>query len=399
MDRDRRGAPGAGPSLAALGVYFLRLGATGFGGPVALANAMRRDLVETRSWLSEEEFDAGLAIAAACPGPLAYQLGVYCGYVRLGIAGGLTAAGAFAAAPFLVVTAAAAAYRIFADGWQLRAAFYGIAPVIVALILRGGWNLGVKTLRRERGAWMLAATACAVTIALGTELTPLFLAGGALGAVIFAQPRGPDPKKMTAGPARPAARASVLALLPPAALGASGTTWALFAFFFKTGMLVFGSGLVIVPFLQTYVVDQYHWLSKREFLDSVAIGMVSPGPVVITATFVGYLLGGLGGAAAATLGIFSPAVLFTLLGTPFLLRHRGNARLAGFVRGVTVTVVGVLAGTTWLVARGAIGDPLTSTIAVLSVAVLFRWKRCPEPLLVLAGGAIGLFAHPVLGVD
>src|SRR5206468_11996337 len=170
----------------------------------------------------------------------------------------------------------------------------------------------------------------------------------------------------------------------------NGTAWNLFLFFFKTGCLVFGSGLVIVPFLKTYVVDQYHWMGNREFLDAVAIGMISPGPVVITATFVGYRVAGLAGAAAATLGIFSPAVLFTVTATPLLLRHGSNRRLQGFVRGVTVSVVGVLAGTTVLVARAAVGDALTAAIAVASLGVLAAPWKVPEPLVVLAGALIGL---------
>jgi chromate transporter len=172
-----------------------------------------------------------------------------------------------------------------------------------------------------------------------------------------------------------------------------------FLFFFKTGCLVFGSGLVIVPFLKTYVVDQYHWLGNREFLDAVAIGMISPGPVVITATFVGYVVGGLAGAVAATLGIFSPAVLFTVLATPLLLRYGQNRRLQGFIRGVTVTVVGVLVGTTYLVARTAIGDVLTAAIALLSLAVLVWWRKCPDPLLVAVGAVIGLAMYRVIRPD
>ncbi len=152
---------------------------------------------------------------------------------------------------------------------------------------------------------------------------------------------------------------------------------------------------MIVPFLKTYVLDQYHWLGNREFLDAVAIGMISPGPVVITATFVGYLVAGFAGALAATVGIFSPSVLFTVVATPLLLRHRARPRLQGFVRGITVTVVGVLVGTTWLVAQTAVGDLLTTAVAVVSLLVLTLWKRCPDPLLVAAGAVVGLLAYPV----
>jgi chromate transporter len=376
------------PSLRQFAGYFLRLGTLGFGGPVALANAMRRDLVETRGWLNETEYDQGLAIAAACPGPLAYQLGVYCGYVRHGIAGGLAVAAAFALPPFFLVVAAAALYTRFEASWPLRALFYGVGPVVVALILKACWNLGRRTLGRDRIAWAFFLIACAVTVAVQRELTAIFLVAGVLGIGLFS---GRSPARGRTASAV-AAAPMLLGTVPPAA----GMTGKLFLFFFRTGLLVFGSGLVIVPFLKTYVVDQYHWLSDRAFLDSVAIGMISPGPVVISATFVGYLLDGLRGALAATAGIFAPAVLFTVVATPILLRHAANPYLKGFIRGITVAVVGVLVGTTYLVGKTAIGDALTIAVAAASLVALFVWKRLPEPLVVLAGALIGLLAYPLV---
>jgi chromate transporter len=380
------------PTLAQMALYFFRLGALGFGGPVALANTMRKDLVEGRHWLTEPEYEDGLAIAAACPGPLAYQLGVYCGYVRHGVRGGLAVAVAFALAPFALVVAAAWAYTRFSAAWQLRALFYGVAPVVVALILKACVSLGKKTLRKDLPAWVVALLACGITVVVQKELPAIFLAAGVLGAFVFAaRPASPAP-----GPdVTPPASHRGAALL---ALGGAGgaMTSKLFLFFFKTGLLVFGSGLVIVPFLKAYVVDQYHWLEDRPFLDAVAIGMISPGPVVITATFVGYLLAGLPGALAATLGIFSPAVLFTVVATPLLLRYRRQRRLAGFVRGVTVAVVGVLVGTTWLVGRTAIGDFFTVSVGLLSLAVLLLFPKLPEPVLVLIGALSGLVAYPLV---
>lgn len=383
------GRPGGGPSLRQVAGYFLRLGALGFGGPVALANHIRRDLVERRRWLTETEYEQGLAIAAACPGPLAYQLGVYCGYVKRGIRGGLVAALAFALPPFGLVVAAAWLYTRYAGNWQLRALFYGVGPVVVALIVRACWSLGGKTLARDRRAWIVAVTACAVTVALQRELVALFLVAGALGTWLFAEPRAARARN------RPA-RALVLPLLLASAPPAAGVTGKLFLFFFRTGLLVFGSGLVIVPFLKTYVVEQYHWLGNRAFLDAVAVGMISPGPVVISATFVGYLLDGLRGAAAATVGIFTPAVLFTVLATPLLLRYASNSYLGGFVRGISVAVVGVLVGTTYLMGKTAIGDALTIGIAAGSLLVLFLWRKLPEPFLVLAGALVGLIAYPII---
>ncbi len=389
--------PAVEVTLPRLTGYFFRLGALGFGGPVALANYMRRDLVELRGWLTEQEYDAGLAIAAACPGPLAYQLGVYCGYVRYGIVGGLAVAFSFGLAPFLLVLVSAALYARYTDNWQLRGLFYGVGPVVVALILKACWNLGRKTLRRDVAAWTMATLACAITVVVQKELTALFLTAGVLGIFVFGRNDAPGKDSPPLAPPTLAGPpgAAALAIGAPAAL-ATGMSVKLFLFFFKTGCLVFGSGLVIVPFLKTYVVDQYHWLGNRAFLDSVAVGMISPGPVVITATFVGYLVGGFAGALAATVGIFAPAVLFTILATPLLLRFGRNRRLRGFIHGITVAVVGVLVGTTYLVARSAIGDWVTVAVAVLSLVLLFLWKKLPDPLLVAAGAIIGLAAYRVV---
>ncbi len=370
-------------------VYFLRLGAVGFGGPVALANYMRRDFVETRGWLTAEEYENGLALAAACPGPLAYQLAVYCGYIRFGIVGGLAVAIAFGLAPFVIVTIAAWLYVRFAGNWQLRALFYGIAPVVVALIVKACWNLGKRTLRDDRLAWLFATLACAITVIVQRELALMFVTAGLIGIFVFGR------RRASVSTPQPAAssRTRAMLLVPFATTALSGTTAKLFLFFFKTGLLVFGSGLVIVPFLKTQVVDQYHWLGNREFLDSVAIGMISPGPVVITATFVGYLLNGIVGALAATIGIFAPPVLFTILATPILLRYYNHPHVAGFIRGVGVTVVGVLVGTTYLVGKEAIGDWLTIAVGMVSLAVISLWTKLPEPFVVLAGGAIGLLTY------
>ncbi len=384
------------PSLWQLAAYFLRLGSLGFGGPVALANSMRRDLTEKRGWISEEEYEQGLAIAAACPGPLAYQLAVYCGYIRHGIPGGLVVATAFALPPFVLVVVAAEAYTRLAANWQLRALFYGVAPIVVSLIVRACWNLGKKTLGKEVWAWLFFLIACGITVIVQRELVAIFIVAGLLGMFLFAgRPQMPEGAPSASAKKRSRTFVGPFVLVTISS-SAPGMTVQLFLFFFKTGLLVFGSGLVIVPFLKTYVVDQYHWLGNREFLDSVAIGMISPGPVVISATFVGYLLNGFWGALAASVGIFAPAVLFTVLATPLLLRYAGNRRLQGFIRGITVAVVGVLVGTTYIVGQTAIGDWLTVAIALASLLVLFLWERIPEPAIIATGAVVGLIAYPII---
>jgi len=389
------------PTLWNVVAYFLRLGATGFGGPVALANYMREHLVERDGWFTEEEYERGLAVATACPGPLAYQLGVYCGYVKYGVIGGIAVGIAFALAPFAIVVTAAAIYVHFANATWIRSLFYGVGPVVVALILKACWNLGKKTLKREVPAWIVAGVALLATIIFQRELTVLFVAAGLLGVVLFAPRKSRDSASRAQADVKPTTlnvRSVTIPVMLAAALPvvAPAIAWKLFAFFFKTGLLVFGSGLVVVSFIKAYVVDQYHWLGNRAFLDAVAIGMVSPGPVVITATFVGYLVGGFVGALAATIGIFLPSILLTLVGTPLLIRYGKNPRIAGFVRGVTVAVVGVLAGTTYLVGKPVIGDWITMLIAVAVLIAPRIKKGIPDQLFVAAGALVGLLAYPLL---
>lgn len=387
----------ARPTGFDIALYFLRLGALGFGGPVALANHMRADLVDQRRWLTPQEYDEGLAIATACPGPLAYQLGIYCGFILRGLEGAIAAAISFAVAPFVIVVVAGWFYVRYESAWEVRALFYGVGPVVVALIVKACWNLAQKTIKSDVLAWAVAAIACAITLVVQRELTIIFVVAGILGIFLFARRPTSTPGAADPSMTKPVISRAVAPIFAALPLGLGAVVpMQLFWFFFRTGLLVFGSGLVIVPFLKAYVVDQYHWLDERQFLDSVAIGMMTPGPVVITATFVGYLMSGLGGAFGATLGIFSPSFIFTVAGTPLLRRYRSNARLQGFVRGVTVAVVGVLIGTSYLVGKSAIGDLLTIALGIGALAAALFVKKLPDPLLVALGAVIGLAAYPVL---
>jgi len=287
--------------------------------------------------------------------------------------------------PFLIVTAFAALYTRFSGSWELRALFYGVAPVIVALILKASWQLGRKTLKADPLGWALAVAAAVITALLQKELVVLFIGAGLLGSLWWSRGQPPPKPASTSG-----------ALLVFGGAGMQAPAAKLFLFFFKTAFLVFGSGLVIAPFLKAYVVDQYHWLDDRQFLDAVAVGMITPGPVVITATFVGFLLDGLAGAGAATAGIFAPSVLLTLIAAPLLKRYRQNPYVQGFVKGVVAAVVGALLGTTLLVARTAIGDVFTAAAALIALTVVLRWNKLPEPLVVLAAAFAGLAAYPLL---
>jgi chromate transporter len=379
---DRR----ARSSFADTAWYFLRLGAVGFGGPAALAERMRQDLVVDRAWMTPEEFDLGLTMAAACPGPLAYQLAIFCGDVRHGARGAGTVAVSFAAAPFVLVLAMAAAYTRWGPSSVTRGLFYGAGPVVVALIARACWSLGRKTLHRSRLAWAIAASGLVLTWLLGREPVVVFLMAGSLGAWLL-RPRvlhgAPAAAPRSAGVRAPPGAGAILVT---GSLGAHAS--GLFAFFFKTGCLVFGSGLVIVPFLRSGVVNTHHWLDSQQFIDAVTIGLVSPGPVVITATFVGYLVDGLRGATAATAGMFLPALLFTLAASPLFRRASRSARLSGFVRGVTAAVVGVLAGTVPLVASQAMPDAGAVVIGVAGLLAAAR-RLLPDPVLVGAGAVVG----------
>lgn len=374
-------------SLGALARYFLALGATGFGGPAALADRMRADLVESRRWLSRDEFDLGLTIAASCPGPLAYQLAVYCGFIRHGVAGALAVAVAFAAVPFILVVTAAAAYGSWSVNPIARGLFYGAAPAVTVLIARAAWNLGRKTLHRARLAWLICLSAAALTALTGREPLWLFVTAGVFG-VTFLRPTPSAPPKRNEGPG-PGSAPAAAAFISLGSLWPFAQSLGLFGFFFQTGCLVFGSGMVIVPVLRSALVDERGWVTARQFLDAVTVGLVSPGPVVITATFVGYLVDRIPGAVAATVGMFLPAVLVTIVATPWFIRHRRNPALAGFVRGMTAAVVGVLAGAVPLVARSALPDAGAVAILVAAVLITLRW-RVADPLLVAAGAAAGV---------
>jgi len=306
------------------------------------------------------------------------------------VRGALSVAVAFAVGPFVIVCAVAFAYVRFGSTWELRALFFGVGPVVIALIAKSCFDLGKKTLRQEWLAYVVALVACLITLIVQQELTAIFIVAGVLGIVVFA----PAPDDSGASSARDAGvpvSAKSLAVGPIGALVGIPNS-AIFWFFFKTGFLVFGSGLVVVPFLKAYIVDQYHWLTNRAFLDAVAIGIISPGPVVITATFVGFLLNNFSGALAATAGMFAPSILFVVIGTPLLRRHRRNRRVRGFIRGITVAVVGVLVGTSILVAKSSISDWVSATIlAVALIALLSKWKL-PDQVLIGAGGIVGLVA-------
>jgi chromate transporter len=367
--------------------YFLRLGLLGFGGPVALVGQMERELVAERGWLTKEQMREAIAICQSLPGPLAIQVGIYISYLRGGFWGAWIGGWAFIFPNFVIVAALGALYVYFGDLKPITGIFYGVSPAVIALILHSCYRLA-KLGMEDKLQWAIAIVCLVITVILQAEVALLFIGAGLVGILyygnIFRQKPPPVVLQVAALPA--------LTLAPAASASTLGK---LLLFFLKAGSLTFGSGLVIVPFLQQGVVQQYGWMDERQFLIAVAVGMISPGPVVITATFVGYLVAGFWGSLVATIGIFFPSFIFILVAAPLLARHGTNPNVQGFVRGAYAAAIGTILGACILLGRIAIGDWLTAIVGLGSLAVLFRWK-VSNPLLIAVTALIGLVAYPLL---
>jgi len=374
-------------SLAQLARYFFRLGALGFGGPIALAGYMQRDLVERRHWFTQEEYLQGLAVSQTLPGPLAAQLAMWLGYVRRGFWGAVAAALPFILPPFVIVSVVAALYVEFRGTTAIQALFYGIGPAVIALILRGAWKLLRVSIKDDRRLWAIFAVVATVTFLVRSEVAVLFLLAGLVGVVLFAPAwlRGRAPSAPALVPLW------LGSLLSAAPLGDPNVLLQLGIFFFKAGAFTFGSGLAIVPFLQQGVVRDFGWLNEREFLDAVAIGMITPGPVVITAVFVGYLVAGLAGATVAGVGVFLPPFLMVVLFAPWIIRFRKHPAVVGFTRGATAAAAGAIVGAAAVIATQVLVD--LTTVAIFAVALVAIWSaKLPEPLLVASAGIVGFIA-------
>src|SRR5215471_2536941 len=369
-------------------LYFLRLGLLGFGGPVALVGQMERELVSDRKWLSKEQMREAIAICQSLPGPLAIQVGIYISYLRAGFWGAWAGGWAFIFPNFVIVAALGALYVYLGDLKPVTAVFYGVSPAVIALILHSCYRLA-KLGMEDWIQWVIAAVCFAVTIVLQAEVALLFIGAGIVGILYYGNIFSRSSTSTLPG----IAAAPVLAQLAPVASGSTLTK--LLLFFLKAGSLTFGSGLVIVPFLEQGLVQQYNWLDQRQFLIAVAIGMISPGPVVITATFVGYLVAGFWGSLASTVGIFFPSFILVLVAAPLLARHRGNPNVQGFVKGAYAAAIGTILGACVLLGKIAIGDWLTILIAVAALVALFRWK-VSNPLLMAVTAVTGLIAFPLL---
>jgi chromate transporter len=367
--------------MAAFLAYFLRLGTFGFGGPIALAAHMQRDLVEERGWIAKQDYLEGLALAQLAPGPLAAQLAMYLGYVRSGILGATLVGMAFVLPSFLMVLVLAAAYVRFGGLSWMQAVFYGIGAAVVAIIARSAAKLGRTVLGKDKLLWTIFAALAVSTAVTRREIGWLFVAGGVIALAVKAWPHW-----------RTAKVAPIFfAWLAPAFAG--GQTWPLLLFFGKAGLFVFGSGLAIVPFLHGGVVQQHAWLNEQQFLDAVAVAMITPGPVVITVAFIGYLVAGIPGAIAAGAGVFLPVYAVVVVLAPYYQKFASNAALRAFVQGVTAAAVGAIAGAVVVIARGALRDLATAAIAIVTLVVLMKWKL-PEPVVIAASAVAGLLLYP-----
>ena len=362
--------------------YFLRLGALGFGGPIALAGYMQRDLVEQLRWISKEDYVEGLALAQLSPGPLAAQLAMYLGWVRGGAWGAAVVGTAFVLPSFLMVIGLALLYIRFGGLPWMQGIFYGVGAAVIGIIARSTVKLVRLTLARDRVLWGLFAVTALVTAITESEIIWLFIASGAVAMFIKAPP------SLWQGKAA--------AALPPIFLSgihgvaSTGTVGQLAWFFTKAGAFVFGSGLAIVPFLYQGVVHDFQWLDDRQFRDAVAVAMITPGPVVITAGFIGYLTAGLCGAIVAAAGTFVPPYLVVALAARYVRKASSNPSLKAFVGGVTASATGAIAGAGFILGRRALFDVATAGIAIATLVALFKIKKVPEPLMIVIAGALGL---------
>ena len=376
--------------------YFFKLGYSGFGGPVALVGFMHRDLVEKRKWISEEAYKEGLALAQLAPGPLAAQLCIYIGFIHYGVVGATLTGIAFIIPSFIMVVALGMAYKIFGGLPWMQAVFYGVGAAVIGIIaisaykltLKSVSQLNVKSILTNWLLWIFFLAGLVITILTQSEEVLLFILAGLIYMFVRNPPGRSSSNK---------SYASVLFLTgiglwdyTPETLGKIGL------FFLKAGAFVFGSGLAIVPFLHGGVVNQNHWLTETQFVDAVAVAMITPGPVVITVGFIGYLIAGLPGAVVASLATFLPCYLFTVIPAPYFSKIAKNKAIKSFVEGITAAVVGALMGSVIVIASRSVKDIPTALIALVTLLVLIYVKKIKEPVIILFAAVLGIILKILL---
>jgi chromate transporter len=370
---------------------------------VALVGYMHRDLVEQRGWISDADYKEGLTLAQLMPGPLAAQLAIYVGYIHYGVPGATAAGIAFVLPSFLMVLALGWAYVSYGGLTWMQAVFYGIGPCVIAIILVSTLRLTKKTIGKSGLLWSIYLLSAAVTIATEQEMILLFLGAGLVTLLAQSRPVSHRPTAANAPPPSPPPSAGLPLVLLSAIPAASGKTLLqMFLFFAKAGSFVFGSGLAIVPFLYSGVVKEHQWLGEQQFLDAVAVAMITPGPVVITVGFIGFLVGGFSGATVAAAATFLPCYLLTIIPAPYFRKHGKHPAVVAFVDGVTAAAVGALAGAVIILGQRTIlgqtwtPDPAKSAILLVTLVLITRFKKLPEPVWILAAGLVGLIVYPLL---
>lgn len=384
-------------TLGALCRYFLRLGTLGFGGPVALVGYMQRDLVEERRWVSEREFRDGLAVAQLAPGPLAAQLAMWLAFIRTGVLGATLASFAFIGPSFVMVLAMALIYVGAGGASWIGALFYGVAPAAVAIIALSAYRLVPVTVGRDPLLAAILAVVGLVTLLTGSEIALAFLGAGLLMMVIRA---GLPVLLWAIGRASRRAAPAVMGLASAGPVGQQDASLLLELglLFAKAGAFVFGSGLAIVPFLRETLLVENQWLTEQQFVDSVAVGLITPGPVVITVAFAGYLIADLPGAVVAAVGVFTPVYLFVILPGPWIARHKDAPAVQAFVAGVSAAACGAILAVSVIIGRDAIRDATQATIALCALLALIAIRRfkpqhvtpVAEPLVIAVAAILGL---------
>ena len=375
--------------------YMGKLGTIGFGGPVALVGYMHRDLVEQRQWITEADYKEGLALSQLMPGPLAAQLGIYLGYVHYGVLGATLTGVAFVLPSFLMVVALGAAYVAYGGLSWMQAVFYGVGASVIGIIAMSAYKLTTKTIGRDWLLWAIYLVAMAVTIIFESEFVWIFIGAGLLVWLVRAPPRA-----VRGGTAPMLAVWLPWSHVPVACALGTTADWGVLiqigVFFAEAGAFVFGSGLAIVPFLYGGVVTGHQWLTERQFVDAVAVAMITPGPVVITVGFIGYLVAGLAGASVAALATFLPCYLLTIIPAPYFRKYGKKPGIVAFVDGCTAAAIGTIAGAVIVLGKRSIIDAPTAILALATLAALWRFKKLQEPVVVATAAVAGLLIYPFI---
>jgi chromate transporter len=374
-------------TLKDLSIYFLKLGTWGFGGPVALAGYMHRDLVEKKKWISEEDYKEGLALAQLAPGPLAAQLGIYIGYVHYKIIGATLTGLAFVLPSFLMVLALGFIYTYWEGIPWMQAVFYGVGAAVIGIIAMSAYKLTRKSIGSNAwltGIYLLSAI---YTVWFETESVWLFIGAGIVYWLVKAPPKS---LRLSRGQSNITRSVIIPSLLQISFHTSNNTLWQILLYFTKAGAFVFGSGLAIVPFLYGGVVKEFAWLNEQQFMDSVAVAMITPGPVVITVGFIGFLVAGFPGACVAAFATFFPCYLLTVIPAPYFRKYGKNPGIKAFVDGVTAAAIGAISGAVIVLGKRSLIDAYTIGIALLTAFVLWKFKKIPEPLIILCAAITGL---------